>query len=413
MSVFSSLMSEAALTAPANDAARPSVEGNPCPHFGICGGCQIQDVPYPKQLERKAGFLTGLLKPLGWDQPVRIHPSPDIWYYRNKMEFSFQDVYPAPPQGEDYLLLGFKRKKRWDKVLNISECRLLSPQAPALVAAVHAWARAEGLAPYNLHRRQGFLRHLVVREARGAGGRMVLLVTTPGELPGKSFVSAVRSAYPATTILRGIHAGLADVAKGERTETLHGPGAIIETLLGRSFRISPHTFFQTNTAGAAVLYGRIRDWLKEIGPKSLLDLYCGSGAISLCVSDLCGRVLGVEAVPSAVQDARANAAANRVSNAEFTEAKVEDVLPALVPRGLEADAVILDPPRSGLHPAALKALRPLSPRWVVYVSCNPVAMVRDLELLSDFYALERAEAVDLFPHTEHVEALALLRRRSC
>lgn len=380
-----------------------------CSHFGTCGGCQLQDQPYPDQLALKASRVAELLKGVGWLQPLPIHPSPDIWYYRNKMEFSFQDIFPAPPLGEDYLLLGLKRKNRWDKVMNLQECHLLSPEAPKLLDAVHAWALKQNLEPYNLHKQQGFLRHLVVREGKNTKDRLVLLVTNPGKLPGKSFVDAVLSAYPATSILWGVNQKPADVAKTEKLEKLHGDDHITDEVLGRKFRISPYSFFQTNTRGAGKLYGLLRDWLKDLSAKHVLDLYCGSGAITLCVSDLCERVLGVEVIESAVLDARHNAQANGVKTADFMTAKTEELLPVLAAQNLEVDVVITDPPRSGMHPDALKALKTLNAPYVLYVSCNPKALAEDIRRLGDYYVLTRAECVDLFPHTDHVETVALLK----
>lgn len=381
-----------------------------CRHFGECGGCQFQGLPYEAQLDRKAAGLEALFRPHGWNIPVAVRPSPEPWYYRNKMEFSFQDVYPAPPLGRDHLLLGLKRKKRWDKVMDLSDCRLLSPEAPRLLERVRAWALRENLEPYNLHKQTGFLRHLVVREAKGGSGdRMVLLLTGAGELHEEGFVSAVLEGYPATTVLWGVNGGVADVARADKMKTLRGPGVITETLLGKRFRISPRTFFQTNTLGAAELNRRLRDWLSEVAPKNVLDLYCGSGGISLSVADLCERVFGVESAASAVEDARHNAAANGVSNAEFMEAKVEDILPALAAQKIEVDAIILDPPRSGLHPAAAEALKRIGAPRLAYVSCNPKALAEDMRRLAGYYGLEQIEAIDLFPHTDHVEALALLK----
>lgn len=380
-----------------------------CRHFGECGGCRLQDLAYDEQRAKKAIGLEELLKPLGWAAPVPVHASPEIWYYRNKMEFSFQDVYPAPPAGEDYLRLGLKQRNRWDKVMNLAECHLLSTEVVALLDAVHAWARAEGLQPYNLHRQVGFLRHLVVREGKNTGERMVNLVTSPGAFPAAGLVAAVRGAYPASTVLRGINGGKSDVAQSERIEVLHGPGFIHEKVLGRTFRISPHSFFQTNTHGAELLYELIRGHLKEVGPKNLLDLYCGGGGISLSVADLCERVMGVELVPLAVEDARHNAAQNGVKNCEFMAAKVEDILPALAAQKIEVDTVIADPPRSGLHPSAVAALKELAPTWVILVSCNPKSMTEDIRRLSGLYDLRNVQGVDLFPHTDHVEAVALLR----
>jgi 23S rRNA (uracil1939-C5)-methyltransferase len=226
----------------------------------------------------------------------------------------------------------------------------------------------------------------------------------------KSFVKAVLDSYPATTVLWGINPGKSDVAQWETLETLHGPGCIHETLLGRRFRISPHSFFQTNTHGAELLYSLIGDWLRDLKPKNLLDLYCGGGGIALSIAGLCEQVMGVEVVASSVEDARFNAEENRVANVHFVAAKVEEFLPGLAAQGVEVDAVVADPARSGLHPGALAALKELSPLHLIYVSCNPKAMCEDIGKLSGIFDVVKAEGVDLFPHTDHVEIVALLRR---
>ncbi|HAH05108.1 MAG TPA: 23S rRNA (uracil(1939)-C(5))-methyltransferase RlmD [Elusimicrobia bacterium] len=384
-----------------------------CPHFGDCGGCRLQDLSYEDQLKKKSAELGVLTAARGWSPDVHVHPSPEPWYYRNKMEFSFQDVFPAPSEGEDNILLGLKRKNRWDKVMDLRECHLFSPDAPKLLAGVHAWAWKERLQPYNLHKHAGFLRHLLVREGKNTKERMVMLVTTAGEFPRESFVKAVQNCFPCTTILRGINPGKADVVQTEQIETLFGPGHIHETLLGRRFRVSPHSFLQTNTHGAEFLYGLILRWLGEVGPKNLLDLYCGAGGIALSVAHLCTQVMGVEVVAGAVADAQHNASLNGVSNVQFLAAKVEEILPGLAAQaaaGIEVDTVIVDPARSGLHPGALAALKDLAAGHLLYVSCNPKAMCEDIGKLSEIYDLVKIEGVDLFPHTDHVEALALLKR---
>jgi 23S rRNA (uracil1939-C5)-methyltransferase len=380
-----------------------------CAHFGDCGGCRLQNLAYEAQVEKKKAYLLELLERIEWRGEITMHPSPEPWYYRNKMEFSFQDVFPAPEEGEDHLLLGLKRRNRWDKVMNLSECHLLSPEAPKLLDSVHAWARKENLEPYNLHKHVGFLRHLAVREGKNTGESMVNLLTGPGEFPRESFVKSVLDVYPATTILRGVHSEKSDVAVSKDVEVLHGPGVIYDELLGKRFRISPYSFFQTNTKGAEFLYTLIRDWVSQLKPKNVIDLYCGGGGISLTVADLCERVMGVELVESAIEDARHNSQENSVTNCEFMTAKVEDVLPGLASQKIDVDVALLDPPRSGLHPTVIKAVKELSAPYVLYVSCNPKAMVEDVKRMSEMYDLVKVEGVDLFPHTDHLEAVALLR----
>ncbi|MBI3297086.1 MAG: 23S rRNA (uracil(1939)-C(5))-methyltransferase RlmD [Elusimicrobia bacterium] len=381
-----------------------------CRHFGVCGGCRLQDQSYEDQLVLKRDRLKELLSRVSHAGPRAFHPSPEPWYYRNKMEFSFQDVFPVPAAGEDPLLLGLKVRNRWDKVMNLEECHLMAPEVPALLASVHDWARKEGLEPYNLHKQKGFLRHMVVRQGKNTGQWMINLLTAEGKLPEKSFVAAVQKAVPATTILHGVHREVSDVAVSEGVKVLHGPGYITEQILGKTLRISPYSFCQTNTRGAELLYGILRQWIEPLKAKTLLDLYCGGGGITLSVADLCERVMGVELVESAIDDARHNAALNKVTNCDFMTAKVEDILPGLAAQKIDVDAVITDPPRSGLHPTAAKALKEMAPAWIIYVSCNPKAMVEDLRRLADLYDIHAVEGVDLFPHTDHMESAALLRR---
>lgn len=383
-----------------------------CPHFGLCGGCRSQNVPYEEQIRLKAERVSGLLAGAGVKVPLKVNPSPGAWFYRNKMEFAFGDVYP-PLEGGPTTRLGLKERGRWHSVVDLSECRLLSPETGPLLIRLREWAEREKVAPYNSHKHLGILRHLVLREAKNGPGRMAILVTAPGEFPRESFLEAL-SPYPATTVLRGLNAKVADTALADSLEVWTGDGVIEEILRfpGRElkFRISPYSFFQTNTRGAEVLYGILRTWLGSVRPKAALDLYCGGGGIGLCIADVCGNVLGVETNPAAVADANANAALNGIANASFRAAPVETGLTALLADG--PDAVVVDPPRAGLHPKAAEALSLRPPPVLAYVSCNPEALARDLKLLSISYDAERAELVDLFPHTEHVETAVLLRRRN-
>lgn len=381
-----------------------------CAHFGVCGGCAHQEKPYEEQLRLKGARVSSALGPLGL-AVCAVHPSPEPWYYRNKMEFSFSDVYP-PVSGGPVLKLGLKARGRWYQVEDLRECFLLSPETPVLLAAVRKWALNEGLEPYIGKRHRGFLRHLVVREGKNTHDRLVLLVTAPGELPRTSFVEAVRAAYPATTVLWGANGKLSDTAFAETVEILDGPGHIREELrFGEeklSFKISPYSFFQTNTRGAELLYSIVRGWLSRRKPKLLLDLYCGGGGIGISCASVCGGVVGVETNPSAIEDAKANASLNGLEGAQFYGGAVETLLPSLL--AMKPDAAVVDPPRSGLNTRVVETLRALGPESLVYVSCNPEALARDLVALSPRYRAARVEVVDLFPHTEHVETAVWLER---
>ncbi|MFI5363565.1 MAG: 23S rRNA (uracil(1939)-C(5))-methyltransferase RlmD [Elusimicrobiota bacterium] len=382
-----------------------------CRHFGTCGGCSLQDRAYDDQLAYKKEKVASALHGLPDLPPLSIVAAPDLWNYRNKMEFSFGDVYP-PVEGQ-WLKLGMKPKGRWYHILDLQECFLPSPEAAPLLAAVRSWAEREKVAPYNSHRKEGQLRHLVLREAKNRAERMVVLVTTTGEIPKDSFVAAVKSVYPATTIMVGRNAKVSDTAVSDSFEILTGSGYITESLdfEGGSvdYRISPLSFFQTNTKGTEVLYGLLRSWTRELKAKLMLDLYCGGGGIALSLAGAAGKVIGVESNTAAVADAKGNAQLNSLGNCEFYGSTVEFILPSLL--DMKPEAAVVDPPRAGLHATAAKALVDMAPPILFYVSCNPEALARDLMALGARYSIDRLVCVDLFPHTEHVETVAWLTRK--
>ncbi len=384
----------------------------PCRHFGLCGGCSLQDKPYDVQLGLKEKKVLAALAGIEGLPTPSIIGSPDQFHYRNKMEFSFGDVYP--PVAGQWLKLGMKPKGRWYEIFNLEECRLPSPEAAKLVAAVRAWAEHEKVPPYNSHKKEGVLRHLVIREAKNRPERMVLLVTTDGNIPKPSFIEAVQGAYPATTILLGSNKKQSDTAISDSIEVLTGTGYVTETLYfpdgAVDYRISPQSFFQTNTKGTEALYGLLRAWTRELpATGTVLDLYCGGGGIALSLAGAARKVVGVELNPAAVADAKANAERNGFKNCEFYCSPVELLLPSLL--DMRPEAVVVDPPRAGLHAKAAATLLEMAPPLIFYVSCNPESLGRDLKILGAKYEVERLVVVDLFPHTDHVETVARLVRR--
>jgi 23S rRNA (uracil1939-C5)-methyltransferase len=383
-----------------------------CRHFGTCGGCSLQDRAYENQLSYKKEKVAAALHGLPDLPELSIVGAPQIWNYRNKMEFSFGDVFP-PVEGQ-WLKLGMKPKGRWYHILDLQECFLPSPEAAPLLAAVRAWAEVEKVPPYNSHKKEGELRHLVIREAKNTAERMVVLVTSTGNVPKDSFVQAVKSVYPATTIMVGRNAKVSDTAISDSFETLTGTGFVNESLNfpdgSVHYRVSPLSFFQTNTKGTEVLYGLLRSWTRELKAKLILDLYCGGGGIALSLAGaVSGKVIGVESNPAAVADAKANAELNHLSNCEFYGSTVEFILPSLL--DMKPQAAVVDPPRAGLHASAAKALVDMAPPVLFYVSCNPEALARDLMALGPRYSVDRLVCVDLFPHTDHVETVAWLTRK--
>jgi 23S rRNA (uracil1939-C5)-methyltransferase len=404
-----------------NDPAYDSPEGL-CPHFGECGGCRSQDIPYDEQLAAKSQSLQELLQPY-WGGPIPVAPSPSPWHYRNKLDFTFGRKYYDEPPPKDFVresLLGFKRKGRWFWPLEIHECRIGSPEVAGLLQAVRAWMHEHELRAFDSRSHEGLLKILLVREGKRTGERMVVLITRPGAIDEASFTRAVLDAYPATSVQWATHESVAEVTGGDDVRVLHGPPTIDECLhvpddggeRHLRFRLSPFSFFQTNTLGTEVLYGKIRRWVRAQSPEILYDLYGGSGGIAFTCSDLVGRVESVENVPSATEDGHHNATVNEVGNVTFHTEKVEVYLRDLLqgPDLAAHAAVVLDPPRAGLHPKALRRLIDLVPEQVLYISCKPNVFAREMETFAQHYRLRSLEALDLFPHTPHVEVLAHLER---
>jgi len=395
-----------------------------CVHFGECGGCASQDVPYEEQVDAKAQYLQGLLA-AAWATPIPVIPSPVQWHYRNKVDPAFSRMqYPEPPPAGFVreTVLGFKKKGRWFWPLDISECRIAPERLGELLASVRAWCREHELRAYDSRSGDGFLRHLLVRRAARTGERMVVLITSPGVALPAGFVEAVKAVFPAHSIQHGTFGGRADVAIAETLEVLDGAPHIMEELHlsaaagGRNlrFRISPMSFFQTNTSATELLYAAIRDWAQRVRPARLYDLYGGAGGIAFTSADLAETVVSVENVAAASEDGIVNAGLNQIHNVTFVTEKVEHYLRAVRDSGgmPTGSAVVVDPPRAGLHPKVLKRLLEMRPDRLLYVSCNPKLFAREFEVLQEGYQLESLRGFDLFPHTPHVELLAELRARS-
>jgi len=387
-----------------------------CPHFGECGGCRMQDAPYPEQVARKASTLETLFREV-WRAPIAVEPSPAIWHYRNKVDFNFGRKWydEKPPEGfVRESVLGFKARGRWFAPLDIDECRIGPEGLPALLESVRGWMHAQGLHAFDSRTGEGFLKILLVREAKRTGQRMVVLITGDGDFDRASFVEAVQCAFPATSIYHGIFRGLADVAFADETELLDGTPAIEERLIiaGAArelrFRISPFSFFQTNTLAAEKLYAAIRRWVAATTPTMLYDLYGGAGGIAFACADLVHSVHSVDTVASASEDGKYNAHVNGITNVTFTTDKTKNYLKTVIAQGgmPPGSSAIVDPPRSGMTPKALMRLIALHPAHILYVSCNPPVFARELPAFLEAYRLTGLQAIDMFPHTDHVELLA-------
>jgi 23S rRNA (uracil1939-C5)-methyltransferase len=381
----------------------------PCAHYPACGGCRFQDLAYEAQIAEKESQVRDALQRIGGiaEPPLEpILPAESIFHYRNKLEYSFT-------QEDDGPTLGLHRAGRWDEVLPIERCWLTTDLGNAIRNAVRDWAREERLRAYDQTTHEGFLRHLVVREGRNTGQALVVLVTAPGELPDvEHFVDVLRRFPEVRSIHWAINDRPAEVTRDLPTRLLYGEDAIEEELCGLRFRVSPNAFLQTNTAMAEQLYGLVGEFAQLQGGETVYDLYCGTGTIGLTLAGKALTVWGVEASEEAVSCAIDNAALNAIGNAAFFAGDVGRSLEDLHARSGDPDVVVVDPPRAGLSGRAVRQLGKLAPERIVYVSCNPSTLAGNVkELTGEWgYRLERVRPVDMFPHTPHVEAVALLTR---
>lgn len=381
-----------------------------CSHFGVCGGCSWQDLQYSEQLIFKKRHVTECLARIGGMPEVVVNevlPSEDLFHYRNKMEFSFHAL------DDDRFHLGLHRRGHFDDIFDLKTCHLQHDLANRLVTFVRDYVQREKLPAYDVIQHIGYMRFLIIRRAARTGQTMVNVVTNRGAFPqADRLVREMNEQFPeVTTVIHGETGSRSNVATSEVETVLYGPGYIEEELLGLSFRIRAGSFFQTNTAQAERLYQAGFALLQPHSTDRLLDLYCGTGTIGLLLAAQVAEVVGVELVPDAVSMARENATLNGIGNATFFNEPVKEFLHQNA-SGLGAfDVVVIDPPRAGLHPRALKRIVALSAGKLLYFSCNPATFSRDAkDLVEAGYAMSEVRPVDMFPHTRHIESTALFVR---
>ena len=380
----------------------------PCSHFPTCGGCRFQDLSYEAQIAAKHEQVHDVLVRLGRipDPPLEeILPAESRFHYRNKLEYSFTDT----PRGA---ALGFHRAGRWDEVLEIERCWLTTELGNAIRETVREWAQEEGLPAFDQSTHTGYLRHLVVREARNTGQALVQLVTAPGDLQGADrLVDALRTHPEVRSIHWAVNDSPAEVTNLP-TNLLWGDDAIEEEVLGLRYRVRPNAFLQTNTAMAERLYELAIDYAGLTGEETVYDLYCGIGTIGLSMASRALTVWGVDVSEESVACAIENAGLNGITNAAFFGGEVGRTLQELSERAGAPDVAVVDPPRAGLTGKALRALARLEAPSIVYVSCNPTTLAGNVkELVAEWgYKLVRIRPVDMFPHTPHVESVSLLQK---
>lgn len=407
---------EASKRAGAHSARR---DGLFCPIDGRCGGCELLRVPYKRQLQEKQERMEGLFARL-LDGDARVHRIAgmrDPRFYRNKVVSPYVAVYDRRARKRRILCGMYERGTH--RVIDSRECLIENPEAKRIILTVRELMGNFGMTPYDEDADTGFLRHVQVRVGHTSGEVMVTLVAREEEFPAsRAFVRALKKAHPCiTTVVQNVNTRKTNVIMGEKERTLFGPGFILDSLCGLTFRISSKSFYQVNSDQTEVLYTRAVEMARLTGNETVMDAYCGTGTIGLVAARGVGggpgaaRVIGVEERPDAVADARNNAAHNGIAEAEFVAADAGAFMREAAARGEHVDVLLMDPPRSGSTPDFLKAACLLGPRCIVYISCNPDTQLRDAEYLASHgYRIVEMQPVDMFPHTRHVENILAFER---
>ena len=380
-----------------------------CDHGGHpCPGSLWQPLRYERQLELKQELVGDALRRIGQLDDFDIEPivpATDPWRYRNKMEYSFGTA------DDGTLALGFHRRGRWDVVDDARDCMLASERSNAVRNLVRDWCAARGLDPLDRRTHEGFLRNLVVREGRRTGELQARLVTSQGAFEHQELCAAVRDAHPGADVLWTRTDARAEISQGGDTDVLAGSAVLHEELGDLRFRISPEAFFQTNTETAELLYGLARDYAGLAGGERVYDLYCGIGTLSLALALHAGEIWGLDIVREAIADAIENARLNEIDNVHFFAGDVRNALRPLAERAPRPDVAVVDPPRAGLSQKVVRRLLETNPGRIVYVSCNPTTLAPNARQMADAgYRLVKVRPVDMFPHTPHIECVALLER---
>ena len=391
-----------------------------CEHFGVCGGCRWQPLPYQMQLAAKRQQVEDQLVRIGHLEVPEIRPtlpSEQTRYYRNKLEFSASNkrwLLKTEPQDLVEPGLGFHVGKFFDKVLDIQQCHLQAEPSNAIRLYIKQFCLKNGLEFYNIRENRGFFRNMFIRTTEDGQVMLILCFAQPDEAPRKALLDALVKDFPQITSLWYVINEKLNDSIGDLSPVLyHGQDAIYEQMEGLSFKIGPKSFYQTNSRQAYRLYSVARDFAALTGSEVVYDLYTGTGTIAQFVSRKAAKVFGIEYVPEAIEDAKDNARRNGIDNCQFFAGDMKDVLnEAFIARHGHPDVVILDPPRAGIHPDVADVILKAAPDRMVYVSCNPASQARDLAILCRDYTITAVQPVDMFPHTMHVENVVALKRKA-
>ncbi len=402
------------LLSPSDDRVTP-----PCPYSEWCGGCKSQFLSYDKQLVYKRRQVADSLAHIGALKEIPVHPvigSPKVFSYRNKMEFSCTDrrwLLPHEMKDETAdrgFALGLHVPGTFYKVLDIEACLLMPDLGNHLLSAVRDYMKASTLSPYGLRSHEGFWRFLMLRHSVSDDQWMVNIVTSSDNRQEvKPLAKQLISEFPqVVSVVNNINSKKAGIAVGQVEFVLDGMPQITDRIGNRTFHISANSFFQTNTRSAGLLYDVIERFASLNGNETVVDLYCGTGSIAISVAENCKQVTGYEINEAAIEDARQNSRLNGITNCRFIQGDIRYRLSDLKST---PDVMIIDPPRAGMHKDVVKQVLSLGPDRIIYVSCNPATLARDLGMMADAYKVLEVQPVDMFPHTWHIEAVARLQRQ--
>ncbi len=391
----------------------------PCPYNGWCGGCKSQFLSYDRQLAYKWRHVVDSLSHIGALEDIPVHPvipSEKIFGYRNKMEFSCSDRRWLLPEEmnmdriDNGFALGLHVPGTFYKVLDIDACLLMPDLGNQILGTARAFMKKSDQLAYGLRSHKGFWRFLMLRHSVAKDQWMVNVVTAAENRTAvQPLADALLADYPQViSVVNNVNTRKAGIALGEYEIVLGGDSMITDRIGERTFYISANSFFQTNTRGAAALYRIVENFAALDGDETVVDLYCGTGSIALTLAAKARSVTGFEISESAVNDAETNSHLNGIDNCRFIRGDIRDKLPGIE---LSPDLMIIDPPRAGMHKDIVKQVLTLTPERVVYVSCNPATLARDLDLMREQYEVKEIQPVDMFPHTWHIEAVARLKHR--
>ena len=376
-----------------------------CPLYKKCGGCQLQNLSYEEQLSYKQVKVIRLLGQFAHVSEIIGMENPT--HYRNKVQAAFG----TDRRGN---IISGVYQSSTHKIVPVEKCMIEDEKADEIIGTIRKLMASFKLRSYDEVRETGFMRHVLIKRGFKSGQIMVVLVTAKAAFPSRrSFINALLQRHPEiTTIVQNINDGFTSLVLGKHSEVLYGDGKIEEQLLGCTFRISPSAFYQINPIQTEVLYSKAMEFAELSGKETLIDAYCGTGTIGIIAAKTAGNVIGVELNKSAAHDARENAKLNNTENIRFIAADAGEFMVDMARAGQKADVVIMDPPRAGSDKKFLTSVMTLAPKRIVYVSCNPETLARDLKFLTakGKYTVRKIQPVDMFPHTNHVECVVQLQK---